>query len=328
MLLMRRRRGFTLIELLVVIAIIAILIALLLPAVQQAREAARRSTCKNNLKQIGIALHNYHETFSTFPIGARGGRGWEASWYVGILPYLEQGPAFRQWNFNRSSDGYGGGNTVLRRILNPLRVPVIHCPSSVTPERRNSYEEMADYVGISGAGFGHGHRTQNIWRCCRCCETRVRGRRAWISGDGMLVRNAALKFRDCTDGTVNTIMVAEMNGWLLDRNTKRENGGSWPHGFAMGTSWGDRRIISGNSGTEVDRTFNLNTIRYVPNSTNFRRNGIARNHGQNNPLQSLHPGGVHILMTDGSTRFISDSINMLTLKNLASRHDGAVIGEF
>jgi prepilin-type N-terminal cleavage/methylation domain-containing protein len=107
-----KRSGFTLIELLVVIAIIAVLIALLLPAVQQAREAARRSQCKNNLKQIGLALHNYHDMANSFPIGVNssfigtGGQRWGVSFWTLLLPYLDQAPVYNQFSFNGPSPGY------------------------------------------------------------------------------------------------------------------------------------------------------------------------------------------------------------------------------
>ena len=108
----RRKRGFTLIELLVVIAIIAILIALLLPAVQQAREAARRSQCKNNMKQIGLALHNYHDVFTTFPIGGlKNSRG--PNWRVGLLPYMDQAPAYNQVSFASSFWAHSGLQAVV-----------------------------------------------------------------------------------------------------------------------------------------------------------------------------------------------------------------------
>ena len=109
-----KRRGFTLIELLVVIAIIAILIALLLPAVQQAREAARRTQCKNNLKQIGLAMHNYHDTFLKFPSGGSGNsQYWGHSQWVSILPFADQAPLYNQWNFNQPSEGDIGSNASL-----------------------------------------------------------------------------------------------------------------------------------------------------------------------------------------------------------------------
>ena len=99
-LIVKRNRGFTLIELLVVIAIIAVLIALLLPAVQQAREAARRSQCKNNMKQLGLALHNYHDAANKFPIGTRFSMS-APNWRVGLLPYLDQAPLFHSVKCNR-----------------------------------------------------------------------------------------------------------------------------------------------------------------------------------------------------------------------------------
>ena len=126
-----RRRGFTLIELLVVIAIIAVLVALLLPAVQQAREAARRSQCKNNLKQIGLAIHNYHEICNMLPVGniASSAGGWGPSWYTQILPQIDQGPVFNRLNFSGvqpgwtySGDPAGANNGA---VLNGVRMPVV-----------------------------------------------------------------------------------------------------------------------------------------------------------------------------------------------------------
>ena len=154
----RRSCGFTLIELLVVIAIIAILIALLLPAVQQAREAARRSSCKNNLKQLGIALHNYHDVYSMFPIGAQAGGATSPNWRVGLLPYLEQAPAYNQLD-HRLGLYYAHvtpafiGNSVLTDLI----VPTYVCPSSPHPVKNPTDLFLAldgmvmDYVGISGA---------------------------------------------------------------------------------------------------------------------------------------------------------------------------------
>src|ERR1700679_1710963 len=104
-----KRPGFTLIELLVVIAIIAVLIALLLPAVQQARESARRTQCKNNLKQLGLALAHYHDSTQKFPCGASGASGgWGHSFWVPILPYIDQAALYNQWNFNFANDGWLG----------------------------------------------------------------------------------------------------------------------------------------------------------------------------------------------------------------------------
>lgn len=163
------RQGFTLIELLVVIAIIAILIALLLPAVQQAREAARRTQCRNNLKQVGLALHNYHDNFNGFPIGVNSGNGvygptgasvgsgrWGISFWVGLLPYVDQAPMYNQFNFNGASPGYTAEmdantqNLVRGKIQTHLK-----CPSSPLVDLKDTgggvLNQMAQYVGISGA---------------------------------------------------------------------------------------------------------------------------------------------------------------------------------
>ena len=131
-----RRSGFTLIELLVVIAIIAVLIALLLPAVQQAREAARRSQCKNNLKQIGLGLANYHDTSLMFPGGEPlgGGGGWVHSHWIGLLPYMEQTAIFKKWTFNGNDEGWvcaGGANSIQNRAaVQGVKLPFLLCPSS------------------------------------------------------------------------------------------------------------------------------------------------------------------------------------------------------
>src|SRR6056297_1010615 len=132
----RRQRGFTLIELLVVIAIIAVLVALLLPAVQQAREAARRSACKNNLKQWGLAFHNYHDTYNTLPIGGNGQMpGWGVSFYPGLLPFVDQAPLYNQLIFAGTHAGWtGGGGGTGQNVNGPavrgVVMEVMLCPSS------------------------------------------------------------------------------------------------------------------------------------------------------------------------------------------------------
>src|SRR5262249_47931835 len=134
---LRSHRAFTLIELLVVIAIIAVLIALLLPAVQQAREAARRSQCKNNLKQIGLALHNYHDSFGKLPLNRHSGRNLPAQfgslgWTAMILPYIDQAPLYSTINFSDQTGNLVNGvqvNIDARRKI----IPVLNCPSNVQP---------------------------------------------------------------------------------------------------------------------------------------------------------------------------------------------------
>ena len=192
---MKQRRGFTLIELLVVIAIIAVLIALLLPAVQQAREAARRSQCKNNLKQIGLALHNYHDTHRIFPIGNLSLRGFTAQDY--ILPYIDQAPLYNQFNFSITDWCFNIG----AGTLYATKIPAYGCPSdplSLSVYGGNQYLE-GSYFGVIGTTDSN----QN----------------------GMLYSSLSgtpTRMRDVTDGTSNTLLLGERGipsnmfaGWTL-----------------------------------------------------------------------------------------------------------------
>ena len=179
-----RRRGFTLIELLVVIAIIAILIALLLPAVQQAREAARRSQCKNNLKQIGLALHTYLDgTRGLYPPGnvASSVGGWGPSWWIFIMPNVEQGQLYKKLTFGGSHPGWtccgdpaGVGGTANGAVLNGLVFPFTICPSRPLIANRDSGGSISahpQYFGIMGATDGNGftNPASRVANCCGCC---------------------------------------------------------------------------------------------------------------------------------------------------------------
>jgi len=339
-----RKRGFTLIELLVVIAIIAILIALLLPAVQQAREAARRTQCKNNLKQLGLALHNYHDVYNTLPIGAVGSDqwGWGMSWYMRILPYLEQAPVYNQltfsgthygWTWNGTAEGGANG-----RVLAQSSIPGVICPSSPLRAKRDSGDHVipnAQYYGISGPANGNGYTnpTNKQITCCGCCG----GQQATgvFSSSGTFAIAETFGFKDMVDGTSNTMAVGEASNFVFDAapasggtRTRQVNG---THGIMMGSphpvtidAWG--------GGGSMDRPFNLTTVRFPPNSPVIDNDpnwpGVGDNFGSNNPLNSAHTGGVQVLLNDGSARFISDNIDMLTLKRLCARNDGQVIGEF
>lgn len=337
-----RSRGFTLIELLVVIAIIAILVALLLPAVQQAREAARRSSCKNNLKQIGIALHNYHDTYSCFPSAGYRQPGGEAgpSWFVGLLPQLEQGPAFDQLTFDGTD--FGGERGVDRnwQTLSQLRVPGLLCPSSpmqttITknlsgrptqddfPNAPDNYVlQAASYVGISGAfsalsstGVLSGTPPSFYW-------TGYGG----MTATGMLIpggrENGKVSFKDVTDGTSNTMAVGEQSGFYIngsggqeDRRSSRGWGGAWG---------GD---TSGWTGSPTAFWANAVTIRYEINQADLPWWAVTEG-APNTPLTSAHAGGMQATMGDGSVRFISENINFTTLVGLCHRNDRFALGEF
>ncbi len=331
----RCRRGFTLIELLVVIAIIAILIALLLPAVQQAREAARRSSCSNNLKQIGLALHNYHDVFGMFPMGtttAQAG-GWGFSWWVGVLPYLDQAGTYNKLLMEGAHVGWTGAGAGAANglIVNKIAFSSMICPSSPVPPTKDTgagrITTIPQYIGITGAADGNGFTNSPVhpqWACCNCCPS-VTGN-PWgglHARGGVLIPLGGVSAKNITDGMSNTLAVSECSDFARnasDLPVQINNN----HGFLMGQA--------GATVVPTSRSFNITTIRYAPNAVTTTGGttlpGVGNNDGPNNGIYSAHQGGVHVLLADGSTHFISENIDMLTLKLLATRDDGQNLGEF
>ncbi len=336
-----QRRGFTLIELLVVIAIIAILIALLLPAVQQAREAARRSQCKNNLKQLGLALHNYHDSMSCFPMGASFGD--RPNWRVFILPYLEQATVYQQLNINgggfyahspgcdsanpSTPCGYSG-NTVLRSLM----VSVFKCPSSPMsafnhPDMGLSYQGMTmDYAVVTGA------LPDSTMPSANMCTGDVMCNGSNYCRNGMIVVGESKRMRDCVDGSSNTLVVVEQSGTVNGKSKNSNWLGGW---FSVGNSG----VTSLGPGASFPLASGgcwypagMVTIRYAPNAYSKIPStppGPASAPGSfNTVVNSHHTGGINVLMTDGSVRFLSENINFQTYLYLASRNDGNVIGEY
>lgn len=311
----RHRSGFTLIELLVVIAIIAILVALLLPAVQQAREAARRSSCKNNLKQIGLALHNYHDTYFMFPPGWVGATsspqqhhtGMEDptapadfsngfSWATFILPMMEQGPLYDQVNFNQQIK-IGGNLAVIATTM-----PAYQCPSDPKPGNFSINDGTNDiilatsnYMGVFG--------TRDLEEC------EINGSAGHVTAgqqcaaDGLFFHNSALKMRDVTDGTSNTIMVGE-------RTTFVDASVSPPEIF-YGTWAG---IVTG---TEEAAARFIGHAEHPPNENEHPED-----------FGSSHRGGAQFILADGSVHFISENIDEGLFQGLATRGQGEVVGEF
>lgn len=331
-------RGFTLIELLVVIAIIAVLIALLLPAVQQAREAARRSQCSNNLKQHGLALHNYHGTYNTFPIGAsRQGNGYGTGFWVALLPYQDQANIYNRLNLNGASPGYVGAGVGTAgnfngQVIDALVLPVHQCPSAPMPMTRNSGGtpsftiQMSSYQGISGAASGGGFTETRTTVCCNCCaDTPTKMGTSIMSFGGLLIGGRNVKMNEILDGSTNTIIVGENSDYTVRPNNgaKVDTVGGTPHGWIFGTAG-----TGNHTNWTNERTFNLSTVRYPPGTTNYDLDGIALNRGSNNPLLSAHTGGCFILLADGAVRFISNNMNMVTLKQLATRDDGQTVSGF
>lgn len=312
----RRRSGFTLIELLVVIAIIAVLIALLLPAVQQAREAARRTQCKNNLKQFGLALHNYHDTYSVFPLGAANGAASpNASWGVRILPYLEQAALFDQLNFNTDvtvqilSDGK-------RARLH--QVSVFRCPTDGSPDIFNDTAQT-NYSGSIGS-----QSTPSSNSSCdpfqQFQETLPGGNVAYSrtnsprATSGMFAQGAVtLGIRDVTDGTSNTIFVGETLPQCYSTGVRT---GWWP---AYGRITATSTVAPINEMTTCERSQKITDPACAFNTTSYNYEWA---------FKSLHTGGAQFLMVDGTVRMVSENIDHTTYQAVGGRADGKVVKEF
>ena len=313
----QRKRGFTLIELLVVIAIIAILIALLLPAVQQAREAARRSQCKNNLKQLGLALHNYHETFSVLPpahIGRCTTPLLNATGLTMILPYMDQANIYNQYNHSGAatphtttgapaalSDPTTNGNAAVVKNL----VVAFLCPSDSGTEfisaATGSYGISATNTGTGGAKTNYDFITITPYNSCENWAGTAPTSRCMF-GD-----NSKCRLDDVKDGTSNTMMVGETT-----RNVY--NGGT--------NAWGYRGHVM--VGLNLV-SYPINRFWYSSASPQQQPQGKL---GSWAYAGSLHTGGAHFTLGDGSVRFISENIDTTTRQNLARMSDGNVLGEF
>jgi prepilin-type N-terminal cleavage/methylation domain-containing protein len=317
-------RGFTLIELLTVIALVGLLLGLLLPAIQASRESSRRATCANNLRQIGIGMLAHADVKKEFPTGARGNSAFGTygmSFWVELLPFMEESALFNQLDRGVAHCGspvlHGANGQAIHRVS----ISFMSCPSSPLEPfyRAGSVEPlMPSYVGIAGATNHDGFGERRVSDCC------ITGAGGQISAGGMLIPNRAVSLAGVSDGSTNTILLAECSDYARTASGREVRiDGGFNQGWMTGT------IMTGTppnyTTTFAAPSYNLTTLRYGINERQYERPGIYHAHGPNNPLTSAHPGGVHALLVDGAVRFIANNISLATLKSLATRDDFGIV---
>ncbi|QDU62455.1 Type II secretion system protein G precursor [Planctomycetes bacterium Pan216] len=317
-----RRHGFTLVELLVVIAIIGVLVGLLLPAIQQAREAARRSQCLNNLKQIGLAIQNYSEAQGCFPPATLGTRAnnYQFSWWIYSLPFTEQVSTYEKLEFTRNSGWAGSMGTNNLAALDNFGPEYMYCPSSPLPHFKNFPAQDVNlslpmYVATVGS---INHRTVD--------STRTRGP---IGAGGVMNSNVATRVAEISDGLSKTIVVGEQSGLPSSGTTDLRAASNY--GGQMGSEF--TRSPSGD-GTVPERNWNTTTVAF-PIGHNTPSSPAAGTPGyflgddtSNTPIQSIHPGGALVLFADGHSQFLSTSLDISTLFDLCDRDDGNLLGDY
>ncbi len=351
---LRQTAGFTLIELLVVIAIIAVLISLLLPAVQSAREAARRAQCTNNLKQVGLALHNYENANGAFPPAGQSSNYMTTppqnqyvdgaySVFPRILPFMEGGTTFNALNFSLDYNDLSGANYTGASQA----ISVFLCPSS--PNASANHDAVGDPNGApfeaNGPGYGLtdygatvytdidplGQTGQAGW------TTVVPYRNKFARVDGLL-KLGKTKISECTDGLSNTLAIGEDAGRdasYVSQYAENYYGGTGTApvrnvpGFAAGAGrrfwrWAEPHCSLGVTGSINNKSLpdhELSNYETYPGTL-----GTAGNKaGNNQSLYSFHPGGINALLGDGSVRFLKESINVVVLRGLTSLKGGEVI---
>jgi len=305
----KSQRGFTLVELLVVIAIIGVLVALLLPAVQAAREAARRSSCGNNLKQMGLALHNYHDTHLALPAGSaidytnssycNGSDCRGNGMFVAILPFLEETNLEDNYDYE-AKNGWLGQSAANRAVLDERAPEAYQCPSHA---KWSSVERRRDYWGVCGGRVADAH-----------------GWRGDVFTDGVMYLNSWTRFRDITDGTANTLFIGESNHgekWgLVDYGDGNKCGPSL---------WWDGGATTLNNKNRFSSSRSMRSVKYPINSEIYE---VADDQDNEVPMGSQHPGGAQFGFADASVHFLSETIEFNTYQFLGVRNDGQVLGEY
>jgi len=359
----KKNSGFTLIELLVVIAIIAVLIALLLPAVQAAREAARRAQCVNNLKQLGLAAHNYNSQNnvfplqSTYPAGSIQSWGWSYGWPLALLPHLEQGPAFNSFNFAAGLFGNASGYTVQHGndTIAYIQLTALICPSDGTRQRPQAPTGATNYVGNMGGPGSIAAFTGTV-----IPQAGNPNGTQWISGWGDAQNMGPVGVENIRDGTSNTALFSERLIGLNGNPTITRSSQDFKRAVFNGSVGAP--FHSGQAGAQAF----IQGCLAMPGTTNSVEsygsgcywmagypwhivvneylhagppNSVACQNPQEEfgtwltfvgptgsaPPTSNHPGGVNIAFADGSVRFVKDSVSLPTWWALGTRNSGEVI---
>ena len=330
----QKKRGFTLIELLVVIAIIAILIALLLPAVQQAREAARRTQCKNNLKQIGLALHNYLDVHQVFPpsfvsdVSTFDTPGGEWSIHARILPYIEQANLYNTANLSLAYGDAENDGIAIQRISSYL------CPSEINDKQRTSSGVAVHYP----VSYGYNGGTWNVW------DNATR-----LGGDGAFHPNSRFGTQHFTDGTSNTLGFAEVKAFTGYNRDGSAGTAAMPNTSAdvnnLVAGGGSNKANSGHTEWVDGRVHQTGMTTTLPPNSDVIVSGqesvglgdytsCREDKTCTGPTfaavtaRSYHTGVVQVVLMDGSTRSVSENLDLGVWRNLGARNDGNVLGEF
>ena len=332
---MIRSRAFTLVELLVVIAIIGILTALLLPAVQMAREAARRTQCVNNLKQLALAAHGYHDAVRTFPpamllsqYDASKNRYRGFSLFVLLLPYFEQGNLHAQWDFANPNGNFSGATD-----SHAAWGPNLLCPSE--PEDENPLQYSTRLTGSSSdrwikvTSYGGNAGTRSYHPASGFLTT---DGMFFMAGPGSLPEpdQRPVRLAEICDGTSNTLLFGERSRWAPNYNTFADQGWDWHfryYGNWAATSTSGVAHVSLSSYPSInyrlpfDYDHRAEAVPPANDATGFKHYIDLRVCG----FGSNHPGGANFAMADGSVRFLSETIPLITLRALSTRQGGEVV---